>query len=171
MLKSINNRLAKSVVNLAHQSGETIPQLFRGVEQSDEEYFAYLESRTQQFLHQIENDYSSNQSNVDQKLCSWSYGDSFSINGKHFSCLHNFTELADGEYECVYEIYAKYNEPFLLELPNLVVKNNHLNVRDIFNLVLTINKAEAENGDFVHPYFEGIEYNEPTQTCVIELGS
>ena len=171
MLKSINNRLAKSVVNLAHQSGETIPQLFRGAGQSDEEYFAYLESRTQQFLHQIENDYSSNQSNVDQKLCSWSYGDSFNLNGMHFSCLHNFTELADGEYECVYEIYAKYNEPFLLELPNLVVKNNHLNVRDIFNLVLTINKAEAENGDIVHPYFEGIEYNEPTQTCVIELGS
>ena len=57
MLKSINNRLAKSVVNLASQSGEKIPQLFRGVEQSDEEYFAYLESRTQQFLHQIENDY------------------------------------------------------------------------------------------------------------------
>ena len=171
MLKSINNRLAKSVVNLASQCGEKIPQLFRGVEQSDEEYFAYLESRTQQFLHQIENDYSSNQSNVDQKLCSWSYGDSFSLNGKHFSCLHNFTELEDGEYECGYEIYTQQGKPFLLELPNLVVKDSHLDVRGIFDAVMLANKAEADNGDYIHSCFEGIEYHNPTKTCIIECGS
>ena len=51
------------------------------------------------------------------------------------------------------------------------IYNLYMNVRDIFNLVLTINIAEAENGDIVHPYFEGIEYNEPAQTCIIECSS
>ena len=171
MLKSINNRLAKSVVNLASQSEEKIPQLFRGAEQSDEEYFAYLESRTQQFLHQIELNYYENLTNSKQETPIWSYGESFASNGKYFSCLHNFTELADGEYECGYEIYTQQGKPFLLELPNLLVKDSHLDVRAIFDAVMLANKAEADNGGYIHSYFEGIEYHEPTQTCIIECGS